>query len=205
MQLRERHLRPNQHPVGAILPLQLAGHLMQLREPRPFGVGNQQLNVREGVLKRPLDPRPQLVQSLVRQRRDEHRVGMVQPHLLALGVIQQVRLVEDEQPRTVAGADLLQHRVDRPHVGQAPLLRRGGIDDVQDQIGEDGLLQGRLEGLDQLMRQFLDEADGVGQQVVAAGELDRARGRVEGVEEPVADRDLGPSQGVEQVDLPALV
>ncbi len=69
---------------------------------------------------------------------------------------------------------------------------------MDDQVGQHGLLQGRLEGLDQLVGQLLDEADGVGQQVVAAAELEAAGGRVEGVEEPVPHPDLGPGQGVEQ-------
>ena len=73
-----------------------------------------------------------------------------------------------------------------------------GVDDVQDQVGEDGLLERRLERLDQLVGQLLDEADGVGQQEVAAGELEGAGGRVEGVEEPVPHPDLGPGQRVEQ-------
>ena len=123
---------------------------------------------------------------------------MAQQHLGALVLVEQVGLVEDEQARLLAGADLLQHLVDRLHVGQPPLLRRGGVDDVQDQVGEHGLLQRRLERLDQLVGQLLDEADGVGEQVVAAGELEAAGGRVEGVEEPVPDPDLGPGQRVEQ-------
>ena len=69
---------------------------------------------------------------------------------------------------------------------------------MEDQVGEHGLLEGRLEGLDQLVGQLLDEADGVGQQVVAAGELEAAGGRVEGVEEPVPHPDLGAGQRVQQ-------
>ena len=69
---------------------------------------------------------------------------------------------------------------------------------MQDQVGEHRLLERRLEGLDQLVGQLLDEADRVGQQVVAAGELEAAGGRVEGVEEPVPDPDLGAGQRVQQ-------
>ena len=138
---------------------------------------------------------------------DEHRLGVAQQDLAALVFGEQVGLVEHEQPRPLAGADLLQHLVDRPHVGQLALVRRGRVDDVEDQVGEHGLLQRRLERLDQLVRQLLDEADGVGQQVVAAGELDAARGRVEGVEEPVPHPDpVGvPVSALSRVDLPALV
>ena len=47
---------------------------------------------------------------------------------------------------------------------------------MQDHLGERGLLEGRLEGLDELVGQLLDEADGVGHQVVAAGELEAPGG-----------------------------
>ena len=80
----------------------------------------------------------------------------------------------------------------------APLLRRRGVDHVQDQVGEHGLLERRLERLDQLVGQLLDEADRVGQQVAAAGELEAAGGRVEGVEEPVPHPDLGAGERVQQ-------
>lgn len=59
-------------------------------------------------------------------------------------------------------------------------------------------LERRLERLDQLVGQLLDEADRVGQQIVAAGELEGPRGRVERLEEAVGDADLGPGQGVQQ-------
>ena len=123
---------------------------------------------------------------------------MGEADLLALLVVEQVGLVEDQQARLAAGADLLEDLVDRAHVELPPLARLGGVDDVQDEVGEHRLLEGRLERLDQLVGQLLDEADRVGEQVVAAGELEAAGGRVERVEEPVPHPDLGPGQRVEQ-------
>ena len=87
---------------------------------------------------------------------------MAQRDLAALLLVEQVGLVEHQQPRLLAGADLLQHLVDRVHVGAPPLLGRRGVDHVEDQVGEHGLLQRRLERLDQLVGQLLDEADRVG-------------------------------------------
>ena len=78
------------------------------------------------------------------------------------------------------------------------LLGRAGVDDVQDQVGELGLLERRRERVDELVRQLADEADGVGHQVGAALEAQRARRRVERVEEAVADADLGAGERVEQ-------
>ena len=69
---------------------------------------------------------------------------------------------------------------------------------MEQQVGLERLLQRRSERVDELMRQLADEADGVGQQVSPPGDLERARGRVERVEEPVANADLGPGERVEQ-------
>ena len=60
------------------------------------------------------------------------------------------------------------------------------------------LLQRRAEGVDQLVGQLADEADGVGQQVRAAVDLQLARRRVQGVEQPVADADLAAGHRVQQ-------
>ena len=69
---------------------------------------------------------------------------------------------------------------------------------MDDQVGQRRLLERRLERLDQLVGQLLDEADRVGQQVVAAGELEVPRGRVERLEEAVGDADLGAGHRVQQ-------
>ena len=54
------------------------------------------------------------------------------------------------------------------------------------------------ERVDQLVGQLADEADGVGEEVGAALEAQRARRRVERVEQPVAHADVGARQRVEQ-------
>ena len=56
----------------------------------------------------------------------------------------------------------------------------------------------RPECLDELVGQLADEADRVGEQVVASTGAEHARRRVERVEEAVADADLGAGQRVEQ-------
>ena len=66
---------------------------------------------------------------------------------------------------------------------------RGGVGDVQDEIGDERLLERGREPLDQLVRQAADEADRVGQQVAPPVELERARRRVERLEQPVVHRD----------------
>ena len=77
---------------------------------------------------------------------------------------------------------------------------------MQDQVGVERLLERRGERVDQLVRQLADEADGVGEQVRAAADLERARRRVERVEEPLAPRPTSaPVSAFSSVDLPAFV
>ena len=71
-----------------------------------------------------------------------------------------------------------------------PVVRRGGVDDVEDEVGDERLLERRREALDELRRQPADEADRVGDEVALAVVLEAARRRVERLEEPVLDADL---------------
>ena len=113
---------------------------------------------------------------------------MREAQLLAALVVERVGLVEHEQARAVAGADLLEDVVDGAQHLVHLLLGHGGVDDVQDEVGDARLLQRRAEGVDELVGQLADEADGVGQQVGAAVEPRGARARVERVEQAVARR-----------------
>ena len=67
-----------------------------------------------------------------------------------------------------------------------------------DQVGLQRLLERGGERLDQLVGQLADEPDGVGEQVRAPADLERAGGRVERVEEAVAHPHLGAGERVEQ-------
>ena len=108
-----------------------------------------------------------------------------------------VDLVEDADARHLVGADFLQHRV-----GDLELaLETGiaGVDDVQQQAGVQGLVQGRLERGHQPVRQVLDEADGVADQHArhALG-VERAHGGVERGEELVGDQHLAAGERAHQ-------
>ena len=79
-----------------------------------------------------------------------------------------------------------------------PLVGRGRVGDVEDEVGDERLLERRREALDELRRQAPDEADGVGDEVALAVVLEAARRRVERLEEPVLDRDLGAGERVQE-------
>ena len=74
------------------------------------------------------------------------------------------------------------------------------VDDLDQDVGAVDLLEGRPEGVHELVRQLVDEPDGVGDdRGLAVAELDLAAGRVERREQLVLGQgDLGADQRVEQ-------
>ena len=76
----------------------------------------------------------------------------------------------------------------------------GGVDDLDQDVGPVDLLERRPERVDQLVRQLVDEPDGVGDdRGLAVAELDLAAGRVERREQLVLGlRHLGADERVEQ-------
>ena len=117
---------------------------------------------------------------------------------VARGGVEQVRLVERHEPRLVAGAELVEDGLD----GRAVLLEVGvgGVDDLDQDVGAVDLLERGPERVDQLVRQLVDEAHGVGHdRRLAVAELDLAAGRVERREQLVLGlRHLGADERVEQ-------
>ena len=85
-----------------------------------------------------------------------------------------IGLVEDEQLGHRGGVDLGQHRADR--VDLLARVGRRGVDHVHEEVGVDHHVEGRAEGLDQLVGQLAHEADGVGDAAPARRRADRAGG-----------------------------
>ena len=83
--------------------------------------------------------------------------------------IRNVDLVDRDQLRHLAGADLAEHGVHR-----VDLRRRVGgrsVDDVDEEIGVHDLFERRSERLDELVREAAYEAHGVGEHCdLATGE-----------------------------------
>ena len=70
---------------------------------------------------------------------------------------------------------------------------------MQQQVGVGDLLQGRTEGVDQLVGQLPDKADGVGErELPAIGSLCASHGRVQGREELILDQHARPGEPVDQ-------
>ena len=69
---------------------------------------------------------------------------------------------------------------------------------MEHQVGHERLLERRGEPLDELVRQPADEPDRVGHEVAAAVVLERARRRVERLEEAIVHGDAGAGERVQQ-------
>jgi hypothetical protein len=117
-------------------------------------------------------------------------------------VSRKVDLVEDDLDRHVAGADLGEDVVHSSHLLAEHVLGQRRVDDVEDEVGDERLLERRREPFDELRRQPPDEPDGVGDEIALARVVESACRRVEGLEEPVLDGHLGTRQRVEQGRLP---
>src|SRR5699024_7637542 len=73
-----------------------------------------------------------------------------------------IRLVEAQKFWYITGTDLIQNP---PHRGHMTFrIGSGTIDDMDEQIRLRGDPQGRFERFDELMREFTNEADRVGEQ-----------------------------------------
>ena len=114
----------------------------------------------------------------------------------AVGV-DEVDFVEDEEGAFVGGAEFAEDFGG----GLIELLGVGGtgVDDVDEEVSEDGLFEGGAEGLDEVVGEIADEADGVGEEEgLAVGEFEAAGGGVEGGEEFVFGEDFGFGEAIEE-------
>ena len=110
---------------------------------------------------------------------------------------EQVDLVVDGDPRLGAGPQLVEHRLHGHLLGHEVGI--GGIDDLEQQIGAHHLLERGAEGVDEVVRQLVDEADRIGHDDgTARGKRHLAARRVEGGEEHVGGVDVRIGQGVEE-------
>jgi len=117
------------------------------------------------------------------------------------GLLDEIGLVERNQPGLVAGAQLVEHGLD----GRAVLaqVRIGRVDDLDQDVGPVDLLEGRAERVDQLVRELVDEPDRIGDdRGLAVAELDLAARRIERREELVLGEHVGVRERVEERTFP---
>ena len=188
----------DEHAVGAVLA-QLDGRAerVELGELRALVVGHEELDHLEPVANRSaIRVRSSSRPSPVAAEPGPRRGTDCEPP--ACERVDAVDLVQDELDGQLVRTDLREHVIDRGDHLPEPLLGSGGIGHVQHEVGDERLLERRGEALDELMRQSADEADRVRNEVAPPVVLERARRRVEGLEQAVLDRDLGARERIEQ-------
>src|SRR5689334_19144227 len=97
---------------------------------------------------------------------------MAEGELAPARVVEQVDLVENEQPRTLRRADLREHLVHSVELRDQLILGSRGVRHVQNQVRLQSLLERGGERVHQLVRQLADEADRVREQVAATAYLE---------------------------------
>ena len=194
-----RELRPDQNALVGVEPLLDRGtEPVEGRQRRAVVVGHEQSHVLVAVGEQRRDVLAELVEAFAGGGRDAQRLGEAVRDAAPRERVEPVDLVQNERDRKVVAADLRENRVDRRDLLPHSVFRERRVDDVQDQIGDERLLQRRREPLNELRRKASDEADGVGDEVALAVELEPPRRRIERLEEAVLDRDVRAGEGVEE-------
>src|SRR5262245_7975578 len=116
-------------------------------------------------------------------------------------LVQEVDLVEDEEPRNFRVPELAEDPLHGRDLGLVSRMRP--VHEVDEQVGVLDLLERRTEGVDQVLRQVADEPHRVVDHDLAlARQPQPTRRRIERREHPVLDEDLAFRQHVEERALP---
>jgi len=196
--LRRRQPRLDDDALRGVLRAQVAGDAAQAVHRRALSVREQQAHGSQGAVEEGGDPGAELVEPLPRRRRD---VSGVRVRRFEAGaprrVVQQVGLVEDEDPRRVR-ADHVEHVGDRLLARRDLVHLEACVGHDEDDVGDRRLFQRRGERIDELVRQLADEPDRVGDDVIAVAVAEGARRRVEGLEQAVGDGDVRVGERVQE-------
>ena len=79
---------------------------------------------------------------------------------------QEVDLVVDRDARLAAGAELVEDGLHGRLLAEE--VRIGGVDHLEQQVGPQDLFERRAEGVDQVVRQLVDEPDRIGDDHLAS-------------------------------------
>jgi hypothetical protein len=154
------------------------------------GLGEPEGHALDPVEEQGVEFLEEVVEAVSGFRRDQGRAGeMLFESAAPEGVIDQIDLVEDDEGAFLFGAKFLE---DLP--GRVVLLEDGrlaGVEDMDEEVCEEGLFEGRFEGLDETMGEAPDKTDCVReQQGLSVRQDDAARRGVEGCEEFIFGEDL---------------
>jgi succinyl-diaminopimelate desuccinylase len=191
------------HSFGRVTPLgDGCPEVVERCEGLAIRVRNEQPNVLEAIRKKLGHSLLEGVQAFPGSCRDEEctRIGVLDP---AAGEhVERVDLVQYELHRDVVGSDPGENATDRgDRLGQS-LFGQRRVGDVENEIGDERLLERCGESLDQLRGQSPDEADGVGHEIALPVVVESAGRRVERLEQAVVHGRICTGQSVEERRLP---
>src|SRR5439155_8070372 len=202
-QLPSRQPRAYEHALGLVLALlDRRPESVELGELAALAVGEEQVNRLVAVGEPRRDSSAQLVQPLAGQGGHLQRLREAVRQTSAAKGVDRVDLVDHDLERELLRADLAQDCRHGARLFVEPIVRDRRIDDVQDEVRDEGLLERRREPFDELRRQPADETDRVGDEVLAPIVFERASRRIERLEQAVVDRDLGGCERVQERRLP---
>jgi succinyl-diaminopimelate desuccinylase len=198
-----REPRANVDSLGRVATLgDRRTEVVERREGLPVGVRDEQPDVLEAIGEEIGDPRFESTEPLAGIGRHEERSWICMLYPPPGQRVERIDLVQHELDRDVVSSDLGQ---DGTHCGDGlgqPLLGEGGIRDVEDEIGDECLLERGGEALHELRRQPADESDRVRHEVALPVVLERTRRRVERLEEAIVDRGVCSGERVQERRLP---
>ncbi len=199
MQLAPRQAGDDEHALRRVFALvDRSAERVELVQACSLLVRHEEAYPLEPLAEALREARPQLVEPLAGERGDLERVRVAIRQPAAAERVDGVDLVHHELDGQLVRADLAQDAVHGGDLLHEELLGSRPVDDVEDEVGDERLLQRRGEPFDELMRQAPNEADRVRDEVAPPLVLEAARRRVDRLEQPVADRDVRVGERVQE-------
>ena len=195
--------RTNVNALGRVAPLRdRRAEVVERCKGLPVGVRDEEPDVFEAIGEQIGDPHLESTETLSSGGRHEERPWMCLLYTPPGQRVEGIDLVHDELDRDVVSSDLGQdctHCSDRL---RQPVLGERGIRDMEDEIGDECLLERGGEALDELCRQTADESDRVRHEITLAVVLERPRRRVKRLEEAIVDGGVRAGERVQERRLP---
>ena len=114
-----------------------------------------------------------------------------------LGIGDEIAFVENHDRLLALGIEFAEHGIHR--LDLLCVTRVGEVHHMQEQVRQLDLLESRLEGFDERVRELADETHGVGEQnLLMVRQRELARGGIECFEKPIAGFDSRASEPIEE-------
>lgn len=194
----------HEHVVALVIAAQDFSFAVDSGEQIVPGLGKAQVGPLDPVEEHGVHILEELIQAVTGPRRDEGgaRETPFQGALPAR-IFDEVELIEDDEGAFLVRAEFLENLASRVVL----LENRGlaGVQDVNEEIGEQGFFESGLESLHEAMGETAHEADGIGQeQGLSVRKSEPSCGGVESGEKFILGQDIAAGQAVEEGRFPGV-